>query len=443
MNLTYQSEFLISLFEENNERNNIWNNQTQTIFKNFYDEIFEAEKYFNNAIRYTESSPFYKYKTFYIVNKESIPKPQNKAIFDYIPIKIKKHIEFNSHFYVYYSFSLFKRDINVYFVVEKIDNQSIYMYNDYVKRIYLWLLVLSKHSKYECTQHLEIFLYCTALCKQIPSNYNNNEVNINEVNREVIGEYNVNTAFTFSCRPKNEIIIFRKEEWFKVFIHESFHSFGLDFSDVHDNKHNNKILELFPVNSEVNLFEAYTEFWAEILNCVFSSYFILSKNKKTKNYSLFLKKCKYFIDTERNFGFFQLEKVLNYMGLDYKTLIDKKNKTNQYILRKLYKENSNILSYYVIRVILLNDYPMFIQWCKKHNLDLLQFKKTEENIDEFCKYIKKNYLKKDLIDNLEYNKNVLRYISANYGAYKTSPNKEEVSIDYILKNARMSIVEIA
>ena len=30
----------------------------------------------------------------------------------------------------------------------------------------------------------------------------------------------------------SEIIIFRNEEWFKVFVHETFHLFGVDFSNM-------------------------------------------------------------------------------------------------------------------------------------------------------------------------------------------------------------------
>jgi hypothetical protein len=453
-NLTKQSDFLVSLFEGEKKERNGWDIQTQQIFKGLYNEVIEANDYFNFAINYSKSSPFYEYKIFSILNKERIPKPQDPRIFEGIPYKIKDCIEKYSHFCVFYTFSLFERSINLYFIVEKIDN--IRNYHDYVKRIYMWLFVLTKHSKYGCTQHLEIFMYLTAMCKEIPNNPENND-NTNEV----IGQYHVNTAFTFSCKPKNEIIIFRKEEWFKVFIHESFHSFGLDFSDMNShNIHKQQMLEIFPVNSEVNLFEAYTEFWAEILNCIFSSYFILSNKKIDKHSSdkfpMFLKMCKYFIETERNFGFFQLEKVLNYMGLDYKTLIDK----NSNRVKTLYKEDSNVLSYYIIRVVLLNEYPKFINWCKKYNMDLLQFKKTEENIDEFCNFIKRNYMNKELLDNLEYNKNILFEIKkkhakrsekrvatrsrarANARTRNNRPNTVN-NLDYVLKNIRMSSVEIA
>ena len=68
-------------------------------------------------------------------------------------------------------------------------------------------------------------------------------------NIEILNSSHVNTAFTRTCPKKSEIVVFRKEEWFKVFIHESFHNFGLDFSDMNNAECTSRILDIFPVNS--------------------------------------------------------------------------------------------------------------------------------------------------------------------------------------------------
>ena len=73
-----------------------------------------------------------------------------------------------------------------------------------------------------------VFIYSTELTKNLPNS-----------NIDILDQIHVNTAFTYSCiEQSNEIVIFRKEEWLKVLIHESFHNFGLDFSDMNTSECN-------------------------------------------------------------------------------------------------------------------------------------------------------------------------------------------------------------
>jgi hypothetical protein len=64
----------------------------------------------------------------------------------------------------------------------------------------------------------------------------------------------------------NGIYIFRKEEWFKVFIHETFHSLGLDFARMPEESANQALFSIFPVRCDYRFYEAYTETWATILH---------------------------------------------------------------------------------------------------------------------------------------------------------------------------------
>ena len=45
-----------------------------------------------------------------------------------------------------------------------------------------------------------------------------------------LGSNNCNSAVTFACASKGKLLIYRKEEWKKVLIHELFHSLCLDFA---------------------------------------------------------------------------------------------------------------------------------------------------------------------------------------------------------------------
>ena len=88
----------------------------------------------------------------------------------------------------------------------------------------------------------------------------------------------VNTAYTSGCRENTETVIFRQEEWFKVFIHETFHNFGLDFSNMNMNNTDSKLNKIFNVNIEYKLYESYCETWARIINVMFYTYNKLHNN---------------------------------------------------------------------------------------------------------------------------------------------------------------------
>jgi hypothetical protein len=143
-----------------------------------------------------------------------------------------------------YHFSLYGRNIKVHFIVED-DNVELEIetYNKHVDSIIMWLYILNQYASKQCATSLVIYLYFTSLEKRIPNS-----------NIFILDEINVNTAFTTTCPKDSEIVVFRKEEWFKVLIHETFHNFALDFSDMNNNNAHKCILDIFKVNSNVNLY---------------------------------------------------------------------------------------------------------------------------------------------------------------------------------------------
>jgi hypothetical protein len=236
----------------------------------------------------------------------------------------------------------------------------------------------------------------------------------------------VNTGFTSSCPINSEIVIYRKEEWFKVFIHETFHNFALDFSDADTNTSKKYILDIFQINSKVNLYETYTEFWAEIINSLFCSFFSI---KDKTNINDFLSHANLFIQIERNYGFFQLVKVLNHMNLTYNDLLTENTKS-----KALYKEKTNVLAYYIIKTILMNNYQQFLHWCKIHNSSLLQFKKNISTQKEMCVYVYNNYKKHSMLNEIAKTEIFFQKISNNKHKSK--------KIHEILINLRMTICEL-
>jgi hypothetical protein len=248
-------------------------------------------------------------------------------------------------------------------------------------------------------------------------------------NIAILDEMHVNTAFTSTCPKDSEIVVFRKEEWFKVFIHETFHNFALDFSDMNNTDSHKCILEIFKVNSDVNLYESYTEFWAEIMNALFCSFFSI---KDKTNITEFLDYSEFFINFERTYSLFQMIKTLNFMGLSYNDLYS--NSHNSVIIREnLYKENTNVLSYYIIKCILMNNYQGFLSWCKTNNFSLLQFKKTFSNQKEFCNFIEKNYKTTNMLSGVKETEKFMKTMDV---------KNKRVNNQYILSNLRMSICEM-
>jgi len=420
MRFTKKSELLMSFFLENNYILNVEEtNQSNKILHELYEEIVKANKYLH-MIKNAKGNDFYNVKVKKITSVSQIPKPKNFNANSF-PDKIRSHIDESINIETCYIFSLFDRNIKIYFLDEKQSN--VKQYNKYVDAMIMWLYILNEYASPNCSKKFTVYLYFTKLEKTLPSS------NVN-----ILDEHNVNTAFTTTCPRDSEIVIFRKEEWFKVFIHETFHNFALDFSDMNNNDCRNHILSIFPVKSEVNLYEAYTEFWAEIMNSLFCSFYVL-KDKNDVNE--FIKNATFLINFERTYSFFQMVKTLNFMGLTYKDLYSKTEKG--FIIREnLYKEKSNVLSYYVIKTILINNYQEFLIWCKKNNISLLQFKKTPSNQREFCHFIEKNYKTSHMLQNVSSTELFMKQIR-NIDINNVNYNK---NIDYLVTNMRMSICEL-
>jgi hypothetical protein len=420
MKLTENSELIMSFLSKKNCVPQVnMTKKTKQILLKLYHEIRIADDYVC-SLKNKKGSDFYNLKITRINNITEIPRPRlysDKAF----PEKVRSHINDNATYLLVYSFSLFQRKIKIKFIVEdEMINNNINTYNRYVDAMLMWMYILNDYSSKECSKELEVYLYFTTLKKILP-----------ETNISVLSENNVNTAYTTTCPKVSDIVIFRKEEWFKVFMHETFHNFALDFSDMNVENCTKRILSIFPIKSDVNLFEAYAEFWAEFMNSLFCSFFAMrDKNKEDE----FLSNAEYFLHFERTFGFFQMVKTLDFMGLKYKDLYSN-NKASVASRELLYKEDTSVFSYYVLNLILFNNYQGFLAWCDTNNFSLLQFKKTNRNLDEFCNYIEKNYKTKSMLDGVSCTESLLAKM-------KSKKNVSNEKISYLMRNMRMTVCEL-
>jgi hypothetical protein len=417
MNITEESRKLMSFFVEHECLIPIkQTNKTRAIFKNIYNEIHSGVSYIQN-IKAKMGNMFYRLKIEPINNVHQIPKPKTFSPNDF-PSEIIHHIDKYSMSSYTYSFNLFDRNINIYFLSENVNPEKmIGTYNSYAEYMLVWLYIVNKYASKQCSPQLKIFVYHTNLLKTLP-----------KTNVEVLDTIHVNTAFTSTCPKNSEIVVFRKEEWFKVFIHETFHNFGLDFSGMDVTSCKKKILSIFPINSDIALYESYTEFWARLMNALFCGY--ISMNDKT-NVAEFISNSELFINFEYAFSIFQMVKILNFMGLTYTMLYDNNIYTDK-IRKTLYKENTNVLAYYIITAIMFTNYQDFLIWCTTNNKSLLQFKKTRVNLDKFCYFIEDKYKTKNVLNGV---------ICVEQFLLKLSKHKTKNTM-YLLRNLRMTICEL-
>ena len=152
-----------------------------------------------------------------------------------------------------------------------------------------------------------------------------------------------------------------------------------------------------------------------------------------------LTNAEFFLNFERIFSFYQMVKVLNFMDIEYHHLITKTTHADS-IRRALYKENTNVLAYYILTLILINNYEDFLMWCKVNNDTFLQFKKTELNQNRFCQFIEKHYKSTDLLYNIDCTSDLLAKIKKLDKGKKNK--KHNKYIYFLLNNLRMTLCEL-
>ena len=341
---------------------------------------------------------------------------------DYFPQEIRKEIETKTFNKILYYCVLNERKITLAFFTFK-NETNFAIYDKYAKQVFMLIAILTHYSSSECSKSLNIFIYLTDFKRIIPDN-----------NYTILGSYNVNGGFTTTCDKNSEIVVYRKEEWFKVLIHEAFHNLGLDFSKMNTNQFHSKIKQLFPINSKFNIFESYCEFWARILNSAFCSYNVIDNKNDKDAFKTFLD---FFIQIERLFSLFQCNKILKFLGISYQNLYETDN--GSHIAREnLYKETTNVFAYYIVTAFLLDNYVNVMNWCNKNNLSCFKFNNSQRNLDLFYNLIENSYKRNEFLKNLMCVSNYASKLNK-----KTNKNNKLANnqINNIFKTTRMTIME--
>ena len=337
----------------------------------------------------------------------------------FVPLNVKNYVEKNMKGYLHVKTYLCNVEIEViYALFKESEIRNLRKVEKKIKkalRIFRFLLFYAGSSNK--VKKITINLYLTNSKKVLPKNQ-----------IKTLSEENCNSALTYACAEEGEVLVFREEEWKKVLIHELFHSLCLDFSGISYLLLKDKFKDLLKVKSDYEISEAYSEFWATILNSCFISYDILDDKEDYEQFGLYSEFC---VQFERIFSLFQLVKILDYMGLRYKDLVSD-GKMAKSLKQILYKEETNVLAYYIIKAVLLFDYDKFLLWCEKYNISSIKFDKSQLNLRRFGNYFEDVYKNRKLtksISDMEIKYSNLR------GEYKNQ-NRDIINI-----TTRMTICE--
>lgn len=166
---------------------------------------------------------------------------------------------------------------------------------------------------------------------------------------------------------KHEIVqIWRKEEFYKVLIHELVHYFAIDF--YLSNGIYNKINEHFKSLIKINGIDRINESYTEVLTMVIHSCLYATIHNET------------FSDIfayEMLFSYFQTSKILHYFECE----------NYEQVLTTTFNQTTSAFSYYIIKCMFMVNLGKILDFWNTNDLTILKSKQTQENYIELYKEI--------------------------------------------------------
>lgn len=334
------------------------------------------------------------------INSRQLPLPadmRETSDNDFLPDEIQRHILNEPGVAITYNFSVGKRNVSLHFVEF---NQQNHDFDADAKRVCALMHLVSMHaSRITCSSTLNIYIYMTDFKKLFPTKKG-----------EAIDSEHANTGMSYHCTRSNYVVVYRKEEWFKVLIHELFHAMGLSFieSDMPkevDREMQNMLRNMYAISHPVRIYETYCEIWARILNVVFDCFVdehatpvYNSHNSHNTNNSnnpdllVFMECVMDGLHANARFAKQQCAKLLRYVDIPYDVLANP-NKSNRAIVAEKYRENTNVFAYYVLTCILLHSPNEFMGWCHRNNplthdkTGIMQFRNIPSNFNGFMELL--------------------------------------------------------
>lgn len=363
---------------------------------------------------------------------------------------IKEHVDYILEFSLSYTskFSPTNRKISIMFLLDSdtyLLSNSITEMSEYEKRAELYIFKYfylstmkaisgTKHRHLrDCGKNLKVYIYDSLERKLLPKNQ-----------AEVLSAVNVNSAITTNCSEHGEILVYRKEEQSKVYLHELFHILGLDFSTMDLYFIKNRMRELFHINSDFLIYETYAEFWATILDICINQYIKQTHKLKTiRELKLWKPNKKLYSQTinqiHKNitFSVFQMNKILNFMNITYDIIISNDPSKIRHSLTA-YKEDTNVFAYYILKSVFLFNYPKVFEWCSLHCDGIFVFHTNKRALDSFFNLIQSLYEQPEFLD---YVREIMKTYTIKLmeaRQSKTKISKNSSNMYYLLNNLNMT-----
>ena len=82
--------------------------------------------------------------------------------------------------------------------------------------------------------------------------------------------------------------------------------------------------------------------------------------------------------------------------MDYTNLYEADRVSNE-LRTYMYKEDTNLFAYYIVKCILLYNFEDFLDWCNKSNIILFKYNKYINKNEQFVNFIEKKYNNENFI----------------------------------------------
>jgi len=282
---------------------------------------------------------------------------------------ILTHVFKNSAFISPTIINYIKSNLTHYYLIEY-NNNSIYYFvksnstkkinkdiNEICRIIYTMKILFNRTNK---NNKQVLYYFPTPLKKRI--NNNTHILGVNECNT---GYSNLESLYEkkkdiHCCHSNGNIYIFRKEEHYKVLIHELIHACYKDQDMILSNE-NELFSKNFCINKQILLNESYTETIATILNLFYLHIVLYNFNSKiNKNMSIL---DNMYIN-ETKYSFYTMAKILNFYKIN--SINDFTKYSNQKGCNTVFLQETNVFSYYIVKPLLLYNINKFSTFLKKY-----------------------------------------------------------------------------
>ena len=444
LNLSKDSTFLFNYYDEllkksdknllfipDNKKNSLYidfQKHIYDILDNIYDILGkDLHTIHNLRTVYDNNTREYKRLIRNVYNKHFSNNP-------YIDNNIKEYIRNKPGSLITYQLPFKDKTITINLIkYSKISPKQLKNFDNLVKNMMAQIYLINHLTKNNtCSEDsLNVYLFLTPFKRELEKSQ-----------EKVLGASNANGGFCYGCVSNGDIVVYRQEEVFKVFSHELVHNFGVDgyiwqfmtqvkVKNTKEYFIYNKFLDNFNLGRENNIGiqESLVEFWGEFFNNAIYS-FVYSKSCNLSTYKQEFKFYTQVFETVMKFeiihSFLQTAKIISHNRLNYIDILSTNNN------KPVYKENTHIFSYYILKLYILFGYKEFINsQISLTRENRLFFNNSLQNMQKFFNYMSSVSKNSYLLQNIKF----MREVYMSIRVLKTK------NLNFLLNNLRMSVLE--